>query len=313
MNGPIPVSGAFKRAVTLCLLGCLSALVWFSLHLAGSRIYQVDECCNVYVARLFATGQGHQTTGADLFQLLLSLFCRGAARSADLFSSARFLMFEIFWLNIVLIAVATGEKLASLRGLLALAGAATLAPFWDFGFEARHDNLVLTGLLLMWCTMRVQPKGIQSYVLGGALAVALQFIAFKSFVYTLPMLALLILTPAEGQNICRARRAVGCALGAAISFGVLGLIYVRVGIWSGFVAGGQGIAAVSGGGHRFGPWITLARFVAQAPLVAALSTAALVAILVKFKTGGKSALAWGEWFPEAVLFGIALVGLRSEE
>jgi hypothetical protein len=39
-------------------------------------------------------------------------------------------MLELFWLNIVLIILATGEKLLSLRGLVALAGAAEagLAP-----------------------------------------------------------------------------------------------------------------------------------------------------------------------------------------
>jgi hypothetical protein len=39
------------------LILSLAALVWFSHRLAGIRIYQIDECENVCVAKILATGQ----------------------------------------------------------------------------------------------------------------------------------------------------------------------------------------------------------------------------------------------------------------
>ena len=46
-----------NRILVSVLLVLTVLLVWFSLHLAGSRIFQVDECAEVYTARLLATGQ----------------------------------------------------------------------------------------------------------------------------------------------------------------------------------------------------------------------------------------------------------------
>ncbi|HEY4984271.1 MAG TPA: hypothetical protein VIJ24_04345, partial [Verrucomicrobiae bacterium] len=153
------------------MLTTLAGLIWFSLHLASMRIYQVDECTEVYVARTLATDSARANVGhVTLFQALLSPFTRAFSCSADLFTAARFVMVELFWLNLVLMALATGEKLFSLRGLIALVGAVTLAPLWDYGFEIRHDNLLLTGLLLMWCTVRLRPVGLQSYFIIGAMA-----------------------------------------------------------------------------------------------------------------------------------------------
>ncbi len=110
-------------------------------------------------------------------------------------------MVTIFWLNLALIALATGERLLSRRGLVALLAAATLAPLWDYGFEIRHDNLLLTGLLLTWCVVRVRPKGPPSYLVAGALAVAMQFTAYKAFVYVIPIsLAILVFPSARPQG-----------------------------------------------------------------------------------------------------------------
>src|SRR6478752_10435060 len=129
-----------RRATTCLLIVALAALVWFSHHLAGIRIYQVDECENVCVAKILAAGQ--QSSSYVFLSLLhfpLAWISRGATHAIDLFVAGRFLMLEIFWLNIVLIALATGQKLFSSGGLVALLGAATLAPLWDYGFEIRHD------------------------------------------------------------------------------------------------------------------------------------------------------------------------------
>src|SRR5262249_39687389 len=147
-----------KRILYLFLFISVLGLIWFSHQLAGIRIYQVDECQNVFVARLLATGEAQNFfTSISLFLVPLGWLGKGAANSVDLVLTARFFSLELFWLNTVLLAVATGEKLFSRRGLVAFFLAATLAPVWDYGFEIRHDNLLLTGLLLLWCVVRVRP------------------------------------------------------------------------------------------------------------------------------------------------------------
>ena len=116
-----------NRAVTLILLASLAGLIWFSHRLGGVRIYHADECQSVSTARIIATGQTKTfCVEAGLFQTgVLGWLARGATGSVDILVPARFVMLEIFWLNIVLIALATGERLLSRRGLIALVGAAT--------------------------------------------------------------------------------------------------------------------------------------------------------------------------------------------
>ncbi|MFO1512692.1 MAG: hypothetical protein U1F83_07235 [Verrucomicrobiota bacterium] len=195
-----------NRLLACVLIVLLALLVWFSLHLAGSRIFQVDECAEVYMARLLATGQAKvQPQGIGLLQFPLSWLAKNETRSEAIFTSARFVMVEIFWLNTVLLALATGENLRSVRGLVALLGAATLAPLWDYGFEIRHDNLLLTGRLLTWCLVRVRPLGWQSYFAAGAAAVATQFAAHKAFAYLVPLTLAILVFPPPGHKLARWR------------------------------------------------------------------------------------------------------------
>ena len=58
------------RVRTSMKAGVLAALVWFSSTLAPLRIYQVDECQNLYMARIVATGRASEFfTNASLFLL----------------------------------------------------------------------------------------------------------------------------------------------------------------------------------------------------------------------------------------------------
>jgi len=153
--------GLLKGISCGLLIAGIVVLGWFSFYLAAMRIYQVDECINVFAARMITLGKS--APGMDLFQLILSRMMFSLNRSADLFAVARVISVIIFWLNWILLALATGERIFSRRWLVALAGAATLAPLWDFGFEARHDNLLLAGILLMWGVVRFQPPRMGAF------------------------------------------------------------------------------------------------------------------------------------------------------
>ena len=288
----------------------LALLTWFSLHLAAMRIIQVDECNNMFVAKILATGQAKSTLGAiDIFQIPLSWLARGTTRSIDLFTSARFVMFELFWLNLILIALATGEKLLSQRGIIALAFAATLAPLWDYGFEIRHDNVLLTGVLLIWCSIRTSKPMPQAYVLAGVVTVFLQFVAFKAFVYTLPICVGMVLFPPPGISIRRWKLASLWLAGALGVFLAVRIWYGQSGLWEIYLTGSRGITAVSTGCQRFGAWFPLNRLLEQTPLLLAVVVAASATLIVALGRLPKKVFSWEAQLPEAMLFFVALGAL----
>lgn len=301
-----PDSLVMRRATIWVLVLALLGLIWFSHRLAGIRIYQVDECENVSVAKILSD---HQQSSNYIFLSLLHFplgwLSRGASRAIDLFVAGRFLMLEIFWVNILLIALATGQKLVSRGGLVALLGAATLAPLWDYGFEIRHDNLLLSGLLLFWCIARVHPSGIQSYVVCGVLSVALQFVAFKAFVYTIPMSLAILAFPPPSQAAPRWKLAVGYVAGALCVFVLMRIAYGSAGLWSLFLSDFHRVVGDSATNH-FSPWATLGRLLSQTPLLLALVPAAVLAVSLDLLKRGKLALTWESNLPEVCLFLVAL-------
>ncbi len=297
------------RLPVILLLAGLASLVWLSFKLAGDRIYQVDECQNVNAARILSDGRiGEAYSNLSLFQLPLAWWARQATRSADLFTSCRFLMWEVYWLNLVLMVLALGERFLSRRGLIALLSAATLAPLWDYGMEIRHDNVLLSGLLLMWCLVRVRPPGRPAYFVVGCLVVALQFVAFKAMAYTLPIsLAILVFPP--GAKDARWKLALAWAAGALGMFVVLRMLYGVLGIWDDYVAILRWASEISSDGNRFPPWHPLGRLLHQTPLLLGLLSAALVAVTLDLRRRGRAALTWDGYVPEALLFLVAFMAL----
>jgi hypothetical protein len=304
-----------RRFVWIVLIiGFLGSLAWYSSFLAANRIYQVDECQNIYMARVLATGQSSEFfTNASLFLLgPLSWLTRSLKQSENIFTAGRVLFLGIFWLNLFLVALIAGKRLRSTEGMIALAGAATLAPLWDYGFEIRHDNLILTGILLIWLLVRVRPMGVPSYLGAGAITVALLFIAVKSLVYVLPLALAVLVFPPPGHGRSRLQLAL-----AWLGGGILGLLAIRVsygtgGGWDIYLSVFHGVAKFSAGADgsaRFAPWYTLSRLPSQMPLVSALSIAALIAVLVELVRRRRAALTWNGTLPEVLLATGALVGL----
>jgi len=299
-----------RLLIFIPLAAGLLFLVWFSHRLAGNRIYQVDECQNIYVAHLLTTGQANTSFIAiTLFIMPLMWLTHHAVNSADLFINARFFSLELFWLNIVLLALAAGEKLFSRRGLIALAGAATLAPLWDYGFEIRHDNLFLSGLLLMWCVLRVRPEGVQSYFIAGALAVALEFVAFKAFVYVIPISFVFLLFPPPGHKATRAKLLAAWVIGAVVAFLLVRIGYGMTGVWDIYLQGFRNISKAAGGSGRFPPWDTLGRLLYQTPLLLALAISGLLAMAAELWRRRRAAITWDSSLPEAFLLLVALGAL----
>jgi hypothetical protein len=207
----------------------------------------------------------------------------------------------VFMVNVTLLALSTGVRLRSRRGLVALLGAATLAPLWDYGFEIRHDNFLLMGLLLMWWLGRVHLRGRWSYVGMGLLTVLLVFVAFKSFVYVIPMAAGFLLFPPPGHS--EGRRQLGAAWLAGVCLGALLVVlaYKVTGQWAVFLSGFQGGLHTRDGGARFGAWLALGRLPGQIPLVLGLAAGGVCTVGWAIWKQGRKALGWAGLLPEAIL------------
>ena len=290
------------------LLAGIAVLGWLSFFLAASRMYQVDECLNVFVARMIAARQS--SPGMDLFQLLLSWVIPVGSRTADLFASARLLTWLIFWLNFILIALATGERIFSRRWLVALLGAATLAPLWDYGFEIRHDILLLSGVLLIWGVVRFQPPRLGTFFFIGACSVALIFISIKSILFTFPIAVGIFVFPPPGARPARWKLAAAGCLGAVLAFFTLRLIFNTAGLGHDYLASVKGVASVPTATFRFSPFtLTLPRLLVQTPLLMALVIAGIIACGAAVLCGKRAALNWDGLLPEVLLLGIALTAL----
>ncbi len=305
------VKPTMRKLIALLSVAAVLGLVWFSFHLAGNRIYQVDECTEVYVARILGTGQdkvqspGHIT----LFQVLLSPVMGGQLSSSDLMATGRLVMFVIFWFNLLLIALLTRVPLMSWQGVLAVLGAATLTPVWDYGFEIRHDNLLLTGLLIMWALVRLRAPGIWAFFILGILTAALQFVAFKAFVYTVPISLIGIFLVQDARVRNRLKLLGAWVLGAAGSLLVLRVVLGNAGWWELFMVGSETLANTSAGGRRFPPWQTLGRLLTQTPLLLGVSVAGLICVGIEIFRRRNIRFDPDGYFPEALLLLLALAAL----
>lgn len=285
------------------MVTALVALGGLALYLAVCRIYQVDEAQNLFMARVVARGQtGAYFSNALLWMLgPLSWLARWAPDSASLFLGGRLIFLGIFFLNVFLLTLNTGVRLRSEVGLVALLGAATLAPLWDYGFEVRHDNLILTGLLLLWWFGRVHPRGRASYAWIGFLALVMVFVAFKTFAYVVPLCLAFLVFPPPGHGEGRLRLLGAWCLGAGLAGLLVFLAYWVSGMGPVFLAGFHVGMSAAENGARFGPWITLGRLLPQAPLLLGVSFGALAGLGLAIHRGGRTTLAWEGSLPEALL------------
>lgn len=262
----------------MMVIGTIAILFLFSLHLAINRIIQVDEAQNLYMAKIIGSGQTDTYVVNPAIFLLgpLSWIAESATSAKAAFLSSRLLFAGVYWLNIFLLVKCTGASLRTKEGLLVALAAATLAPLWDYGFEIRHDNLLLTGLLLIWLLGRYRGHATSSYFAIGVLTVVLQFLAFKAFVYTLPISAYLLVCRrvAETPNL---QKATVAWLSGAVFAGLICLsAYWSLGLLGEFLGTASGLAQSTQSPAGFYPFKTLSRLLFQTPLLVGVATAALL-------------------------------------
>jgi hypothetical protein len=258
--------------------------------LAWSRIIQVDEAQNVMMARLIALRRTGTFMSSAPLMLLgpVTWLARGATASSELFHQVRMLFVALMWVNVLLVVKASGARLRSTEGLLLLILTATLEPLWDYGFEIRHENLLLTCLLLLWLLLRPQERPLRrAFFLAGALVALMQFVAFKSFLYSIPLMGFFLLFPTEAEPARNRVRVFAEALVGTVFGFLLGwLAHGLAGTWPLFMENSQTAARFSVSGvERFAPWDTLVRLFRQTPLLAGGAAAVLAAPFLRMEGG----------------------------
>ena len=291
------------RVMPAAMLLSIAGLAGVAVYLALHRIFQVDEAQNLFMTRVVATDQGGQFFSNALLWMLgpMSWLVGTLTESCKIFESARLVFVGVFMLNIVLLAMNTGRKLTSFAGVAALFGAATLAPLWDYGFEIRHDNLILTGLLLMWWLGRVAPRGRWSYIAIGCLSAAMPFLSFKAVVYAAPLSLAFLLLPPPGHGQGRAALLGAWLLGAGAGLAAIGLAYTVSGTWPVFLAGIQSGVTGTSAAVRFAPSVALARLPEQIPLIRELCALAAGWLAYQLCFHRDKALTWDGLLPEVLL------------
>jgi hypothetical protein len=297
-------------------LGALLSLLLLSVFLGWNRIIQVDEALNVMMARLIGLHRTDAFMATAPLMLLgpVTWLARGATTSSELFHQVRMLFVALMWVNVLLLVKASGVRLRSMEGLLLLLLAATLEPMWDYGFEIRHDNLLLTCLLLFWLLLRPPGRPIRgAFFLAGAVAVLMQLVAFKSFLYSIPLMGFFLLFPTEVEPIRSRGRVLAEALAGAIFGLFLGWLSHRLaGTWPLFLESFKGEARYSVSGvERFAPWDTLVRLLRETPLLVGGAGAVLAAPFLRRKGGLRGLLTRLRTNPHAPEWALLLVCLGA--
>jgi hypothetical protein len=287
----------------------LVALVAFSEYLALNRILQVDELQNIYTSRLLAKHLEHQYSAyaSLMFFGPMGWLAGGIERSALIFRAERLLFFALFWVNLALIVRCAGIRLRSRAGVLSLLIVGTLAPLWDYGFEVRHDNALLTTILLAWIAARpLGENAKRSLFAVGFIAVIAQFVAYKAFAYLLPIVFFALVAA-----IVEERRPVHAVLrllaGVAAATVLSVSIHLLEGTWTLYTSNFSALGKAATEAQHMPSVYTFYRVWAQSPLlVMALPFALAVAVgnLVRGKWVGRDSLV-----PETCLAALAAAAL----
>lgn len=243
--------------------------VGISLYLAIHRVYQVDEAQTVFMARILGKGLGKRFfVSGQLHLYPLALLARLPGDSATIFQIVRLAFLGLAWLNAVLLVWAAGLRLGSRAGLRALLLACSLAPWWAYALEARHDNILLLGLLVMWIVARRWNADRRvAFAVLGVVSLLLHASLFKALAYWIP-LSMGLLVMEKGQWKDRLQRASAWGVGAILAWGAVQLLR-----WSthtlpatGDMTAGLAMVGASG---RFAPFHSIGMLMATSPLLAA--------------------------------------------
>jgi len=267
-------SRRWPYAVLIVLL--LGGGLWLATH----RIFQVDEVQNMHMSWLLTQGDSdNYYNSAEIYMIPLALVSRLCQTPVAFLITCRIIFFVLFAASLFVTACALSEhdKFHFVGALFILLSAPV---FWDYGFEVRHDNIVILGMSLMILMLFRAANGSlkQRLFWGGLTGGFLLLSSLKSVVLWAPVLGYMMAVQARRGRTAFVRATAaslaGFGISLAIAFSAHGLqgslaIYIR-GI-------GDFARTLATGRIRFFDWDYLWRFITGQPLIT-LSSAAFLLI-----------------------------------
>ena len=257
----------------------LSVLLVAGGWLAVNRIFQVDEVQTMHMAWLLAQPDANQYfNSAEAYLLPLALLSRAFQDPLAYIVACRLIFYAVFLASGCLLARGVaGRSRTKFYGALCLLG--TMPVLWDFGFEVRHDNVVILGLVLMMRMLfadHTESEG-RSLFWGGCLGGVLFLSSFKSIVLWAPILVMLALSRVIGRRVSLTRAMGAVAGGLVTATIVVFLIHFLAGSLALYVKSARGFfMSVGGEGIRFFDWTYLWRFARHQPWLLCMSAVFLV-------------------------------------
>jgi len=186
------------RTYHLCILLCLAIILAYASGTIFSRHFQVDELSNTYSSRLLVHEEGrHFVDGCEFYMIPLGYLISLFDSSELMIKAARFVFFLFFLANLTLIAYGQPYFTSRIGRLLVLIGASLCHLHWTYGFEIRHDVLLLTGNLLLFTLTQQSLKNRISpaeCLIGGIVFTWTLLAAQKAMVFAIPFTFLLLLS-----------------------------------------------------------------------------------------------------------------------
>jgi hypothetical protein len=277
--------GSSRRRIWWLGLGLWAVtLVLIGLPLALGRHFQVDEYQNAYQARLLvSSGSTEFLTSPKPFMVLLGYLSLPLETTEPILLTFRVIFFMLFVANFLLLGFGQPYFTTGPGRLATLAAAFTLFPLWKFGFEIRHDVLLLTGNLALYAlSQRAVTSGLgRRGLLAGGIAVMWTILAaHKGFAYALPFGMVLVAASSADSwwqpRVALVRAGAFVLLGASVALLAAILLLSVSGTldttWEGVVRFGERLD----GARTFPGWPTLKAAIFESPLVFGLAAAFVV-------------------------------------
>ena len=232
--------------------------------LAVNRIFQADEVQTAHMAWLLTRSDANEYfNSAEVYMIPMSFLSRAFRNPVDYLVACRLIFYGLFICSCLILAHGVAGRDRDKRfGALLLLG--TTPILWDYGFEVRHDNIVIFGLALMiWILFNERAgRPDRSLFWGGCLGSLLFMSSLKSIVLWGPILGFIALFAIMRRRISFPRASMA-VMGGFILTGVLVCIgHLLLGSLPLYIKASRSFFEMVGGASiRFFKWTFVLRFV----------------------------------------------------
>ena len=266
-------SRLWPYAVLIVLL--LGGGLWLATH----RLFQVDEIQNMHMSWLLTQGDsGHYYNSAEIYMIPLAWVSRQCQTPVAFLITCRIIFFVLFAASLFVTAGALSERIKfHFVGALFILLSAPV--FWDYGFEVRHDNIVILGMSLMILMLFRAAPGSRpkSMFWGGLTGGFLLLSSLKSVVLWAPVLGYMVAVQARRGRSAFARATAASLAGLGVSLAIAFLAHGLQGSLTIYLQGiGDFAKTLATGRIRFFDWAYLWRFMTGHPLITLSSVAFLL-------------------------------------